>query len=125
MWLKWVVAIYAPHFIQECNWKFSRVEVHSANERLRLIEEQSSPRILFFRFINGGNTVGDLLKSLLLKPNDSYCFSNQSRERDRGMGESPQKFLNPHLFRSKETPYLIKRALQKVTFIPLLKRGGI
>ena len=38
---------------------------------LKLVKEEEMAFKHFFKFVSGGNTVGDLLKSLLLKANDS------------------------------------------------------
>ena len=60
----------------------------------------------FFKFINGGNTEGGLLISLLLKAMDSYCHFLSWLERENGEpGQSPQKFLKPSLSMLGKHPF--------------------
>ena len=47
------------------------------HEKGQLFKEKNGLRILFFRFISGANTMGSLLKLLILKSKDSYYYFKQ------------------------------------------------
>ena len=72
----------------------------------------------FFKFINGGNTVGGLLISLLLKATDSYCHFLSWLERENGEpGQSPQKVFETKPFHVREAPFLKREGIAKRTLL--------
>ena len=76
------------------------------------------PSNTLFRFVTGGNTVGDLLISLLLKGNDSYCHFSSRQEKEKGEpgATPPENFFRPSLFHVRKTPFLKREGTTKRSF---------
>ena len=82
---------HVSNYIRRTTCKFRRQGVELT---LNLVEEEMAFEY-FFRFVSGGNTVGGLLMSLLLKGNDSYChFLSRQEKKNRELGVKPPKIVS-------------------------------
>ena len=92
------------------NYQFWRAWVELT---LKLVEEEMAFEY-FFGFVSGGNAVGSLLISLLLREMILIAVSYHGRKGSRGSrGEAPRKFFRPSLFHVKKTPFLKREGTEK------------